>query len=328
MDGSFLGQIPSTPPGHVRLPGTTQGAGNGLHSVGCNINSDFEMSGPGVDFRPARAVTRRAARWGGFCAENVTATRHEALQSEYCGPAHLLIAYEQAGREHGESVVDEIARSTRRDLTSKLTYVPPWRCFRESYAPRILMRATFVYLDDSLIASAAGSNHGTPRLFFDSPVLWQTALKLAGLIEAGPSTNPLYGEALGVVLAHELLSLNGGAPATAPPARGGLAGWQRKLVAQHVEDNLAERISLAELADMARLSVYHFSRAFKQSFGLPPHRYHMARRIERAKTLLVNPHLSITEIAVDLGFGETSAFSATFRKFAGRTPTTYRRSLV
>jgi AraC family transcriptional regulator len=103
--------------------------------------------------------------------------------------------------------------------------------------------------------------------------------------------------------------------------------WQRRLVAQHVEEHLAERLPIARLAKLARLSRFHFCRSFRHSFGLSPHRYHLHRRAERAKTLLANPAFSVTAIALDLGFRETSSFSTTFRKLVGRTPTDCRRSL-
>ena len=93
-----------------------------------------------------------------------------------------------------------------------------------------------------------------------------------------------------------------------------------------MNEHLAEDISLTMLADLVRLSPYHFARAFKQSFGEPPHRYWVVRRIERAKTLLADPRMSITEIAMDVGFGGSSAFSAAFRRITGATPTDYRRS--
>jgi AraC family transcriptional regulator len=104
--------------------------------------------------------------------------------------------------------------------------------------------------------------------------------------------------------------------------------WQQKVVEQYVEEHLTEPISLAALAQLAHLSLFHFGRAFKQSFGTPPHRYHTMRRIEIAKTLLARPGLSVTEIAMRLGFAETSAFSTTFRKAAGRRPSDFRRGLL
>jgi AraC family transcriptional regulator len=73
--------------------------------------------------------------------------------------------------------------------------------------------------------------------------------------------------------------------------------------------------------------VYYFSRAFRRSFGMPAHRYHISRRIERAKILLAEPAPSVTDIGFALGFGQTSSFTYTFRKATGMTPTAYHRSL-
>jgi len=81
------------------------------------------------------------------------------------------------------------------------------------------------------------------------------------------------------------------------------------------------------LADVVKLSSYHFVRAFKQSFGLPPHRYLSSLRMQRAKSLLANPDMSVTQVGFNLGFSDTSSFTTTFRKHTGLTPTAYRRNL-
>ena len=99
-------------------------------------------------------------------------------------------------------------------------------------------------------------------------------------------------------------------------------------MAQYIEEHLAEDPSLATLADVVRLSPYHFVQAFKQSFGLPPHRYMSRLRVEQAKALLANPAMSVTQVGFTLGFSETSSFTTTFRKHTGLTPTAYRRGLV
>jgi AraC family transcriptional regulator len=133
-------------------------------------------------------------------------------------------------------------------------------------------------------------------------------------------------KALGLVLAHELVKLHRGAPVVTT-FRGGLAGWQKKVV-DYIEDHLEEEISLQELADIAQLSRFHFARAFKQSFGTPPHRYHMSRRMERAKALLEVHARSVTEVGMMLGFAETSSFTTSFRRSVGLTPSDYRRSVA
>jgi AraC family transcriptional regulator len=104
--------------------------------------------------------------------------------------------------------------------------------------------------------------------------------------------------------------------------------WQQRIVTAYIEEHLDEPIPLTALAKLVHLSSYYFCRAFKQSFGIPPHRYHINRRIERAKTLLADRVSSVTEIALELGFSETSSFSAAFRHTTGITPTEYRRALA
>jgi AraC family transcriptional regulator len=112
------------------------------------------------------------------------------------------------------------------------------------------------------------------------------------------------------------------------PIRGGLAGWQQRTVTAYIEEHLTEHISLATLARLVCLSPYHFCRAFKQSFGLPPHRYHNQRRIEQAKLLLAKPAPSVTDIGLTLGYSDTSSFSTAFRRATCVTPTAYHRSLA
>jgi AraC family transcriptional regulator len=110
----------------------------------------------------------------------------------------------------------------------------------------------------------------SPRLFLEDNGLWDVALRLITLIEGAGSVHRHYVEPLGVLMAHELIRLLTGGPAAKPEVRGGLAAWQERTVVAYVEDHLAEPISLAMLAQLARLSPYHLSRAFKQSLGMPP----------------------------------------------------------
>jgi len=78
------------------------------------------------------------------------------------------------------------------------------------------------------------------------------------------------------------------------------------------------------LAAVSGVSEAHFARSFKQAFGLPPHRYLLTRRIERATALLRDSELSITAIAFDTGWASLGTFGRTFRDVTGESPGTVR----
>ena len=154
-----------------------------------------------------------------------------------------------------------------------------------------------------------------------------TALKLAALIENGGPEHRPYVEALGVVLTHELIRINVRSHGAEVRINGGLAAWQRRKAVAYIEEHLAEPLSLAALAQQVGLSSCYFCRAFRQSFGMPPQRYQVTQRIERAKTLLAKHAASVTDVGYALGYSDTSSFSTAFRRVSGLTPTAYRRGL-
>jgi AraC family transcriptional regulator len=186
----------------------------------------------------------------------------------------------------------------------------------------------YFYFDPARLAPELGfsSVSFAPRLFFEYGALWDTASKLTALIDSGGSDHRLYVEALCVVLAHELLRLNAGSRGPNASVQGGLAGWQTQRVVSYIGEHLATPIPLATLAQLARLSPTYFCRAFRQSLGMPPQRYQISQRIERAKVMLAAHAASVTDIGLTLGYSETSAFSTAFRRVTGLTPSAYRRS--
>jgi AraC-like DNA-binding protein len=108
--------------------------------------------------------------------------------------------------------------------------------------------------------------------------------------------------------------------------RGGLASWQVRRVKAAMDD-IKTNFSLTELAAMVGISPAHFCIAFRESTGLPPHRWQMQQRVDRAKELLSDPKLSLTEIATACGYASSSHFTNRFRQATGMTPSAYRRTL-
>jgi AraC family transcriptional regulator len=190
------------------------------------------------------------------------------------------------------------------------------------------MRISYLYLDPFRLNRLGDEDTMyAPKAFFDDSVIWDTATKLRHVVESGKA-NKSYVDALTSVLAHELSRSDEEELPNSPVHRGGLATWQMRSVTKYIEEHLGEQISLVTLAKLARLSQAHFSRAFKQSFGVPPHGYHIQRRIEKAKALLAEPEASVTDIGFTLGYSHTSSFSVAFRKIIGRSPRSFRREFT
>jgi AraC family transcriptional regulator len=284
---------------------------------------------PIVRISPSDIARRRLANWGLIQADAVKFTRRDPFEYSFQARRHLLIAYERAEREDGETVIEGLPRSTLREFNCKLSLVPAGHRLYGWQTPRVLTRVTYFYIDlqdpSSDPVSGIACRGIKPRLFFFDQAIWNTALKLKAEVENADPGSRQYAEALSVVLMHEVLRLERTSAAATVSLRGGLPAWQQRRVIEFIEDHLAEEISLTALAGLVDLSLYHFAHAFTQSFGLPPHRYHMARRIDRAKSLLGNPALSVTQIGIRTGFREASSFTRAFRKFTGLTPTEYRR---
>ena len=107
--------------------------------------------------------------------------------------------------------------------------------------------------------------------------------------------------------------------------RGGLAPWQLKRAEALMSENLGVQVPLGQVAEECGLSVRHLARAFRQSTGVPPHRWLLDRRVERAKELLPNSKLSLSDVALACGFGDQSHFTRTFTAAVRLSPGVWRR---
>lgn len=110
------------------------------------------------------------------------------------------------------------------------------------------------------------------------------------------------------------------------PSCHGLDATRLRRVLDHVEEHLAEGITVADLANVACLSIFHFTRAFAATVGTPPHRYVSQRRLESAKALIAEGRSSLGKVALDSQFSSQSSFTRAFRRATGMTPAEYRRA--
>ena len=106
----------------------------------------------------------------------------------------------------------------------------------------------------------------------------------------------------------------------------GLAPWQKRKVHSYIEDRLGEALRVSELAKLVSLSTTHFFRAFKESFGEPPHAYITRMKIARVRTMMLTTTESLAQIALAGGFSDQAHLCKCFRQLTGTTPGAWRRS--
>jgi AraC family transcriptional regulator len=162
-------------------------------------------------------------------------------------------------------------------------------------------------------------NFGTP----DRKVVTLGKQLLAGLEPEG-AVGRMHVESLTTHLAIYLLRHYCTASASLQKAVSKLPPRKLQRALQYIDDNLRGDISLAGVAEALAMSPWHFAHAFRQTTGLPPHRFVLERRIELAKSLLRETDLPITEIADRIGCASHSHFSVLFRRKTGQTPRDYR----
>ena len=274
---------------------------------------------------PVNTVRRSSSGFPARLTETVCVPARTNAAISFVGPLHLLVLYHEGSRSEGLATVSGLAPSKLRTVTSRLTFVPAGSHFREVYEARSATRTTFLYLPAEQLDESEASP--SANIHFEDQLVWETAVKLSRTLESGTDKQLSYVDALSKVLLHELAAAEMSVGRSTLVCKGGLASWQKRAVTSYIGDHLADQVCLTTLAELVRLSQHHFCRAFKQSFGVPPHQYHVKRRIERAKLLLADRKMSITDVGLTVGYSQASSFSLAFRKMAGGSPSEYRRGL-
>jgi AraC family transcriptional regulator len=190
-----------------------------------------------------------------------------------------------------------------------------------------------MYLDPSTVQRAAsesqlgGNFEVVERCTRSDGVISSVGIALLGELESEGLSGRLYAQSLANLLAVHLLrhyTTGGNAPQR---FSGGLSAQKLKQVTAFVAENYSTDVRLAELANVAGMSSFHFAREFKRTTGTTPHQYLIKFRVERAKALLAEAEIPLTEVSLQSGFSHQSHFTRLFRRFTGTTPNSYRLRL-
>jgi AraC family transcriptional regulator len=186
-------------------------------------------------------------------------------------------------------------------------------------------RETYDHLIPELVRG--GAVHFEPRDAFSDPLISQIVLAIANETDNG-FVDGILADALNTALAVQVVRRFVDQSAIMLEPSNGLSRERLKRVRDYIETHLDDRLTLTDLAEVACLSPYHFSRSFKQAVGIGPQRYVMQRRIDRAKTLMRRTKQPLAMIAQEAGFSDQSHLTSIFRRETGVTPGRYRAALA
>lgn len=205
---------------------------------------------------------------------------------------------------------------------ARVPYAARWTGFAEA----LVLDIAPEFLAASCRKTPAEHLELRPFVIAEDRFVAQTMLALEEDLNVG-SAGPLYGETLGAAIAAHLVRKY---TDITQDCRNGtmLSDAMLNLVLQYIGDNLDTDLRLQDLADLIQTDVYRFVRSFKRAIGIPPHQYILRERIERAKSLLCNPALPLSEVALRSGFADQSHLTNAFHRMTNLSPRAYRNAVA
>jgi AraC-like DNA-binding protein len=159
------------------------------------------------------------------------------------------------------------------------------------------------------------------------PTFGHLARSLLPALERPEEASRLFIDHVALAVAAHVAQAYGGMHNQPRTVLGGLAPWQERRAKEMLGANLQDTASLDDISQACGLSVSYFSRAFRKSTGVAPHRWLIQRRVETAKALLRANETSLSEVALHCGFADQSHFTRTFSEMVGVSPGTFRRQI-
>ena len=209
------------------------------------------------------------------------------------------------------------------------------RAQRAHWEWRAPIDVTHLYLAPALVNAVAGEMLDAPVaevrledvLRTEDPVITATVAAVAAEARQQALGGPLYVDALARGLIVHLLRRYATIARADRDPPSGLSPGQRRSIVDYVEANLGEALTLDGMAAELGLGACGFARAFRRSFGQPPYAYVIARRLDRARRMLVGTAEPIKAIACACGFADQAHLTRLFTRELGTTPAALRRSV-
>jgi AraC family transcriptional regulator len=189
-----------------------------------------------------------------------------------------------------------------------------------------LPRAALDAIADDTDARRIGDLNYSPVAIDDATITGLGRAMLPALSHPDRA-NQLFVEHILFGLGIHVAQTYGGMRPLSAPMRGGLAAWQARRAKEVLSARLDGRVPLKEVARACDLSVSYFSRAFRRSTGVAPHKWLLTLRVEVAKQKLRDGRLSLRDVALACGFADQSHLTQVFTRLVGVSPGAWRRAL-
>jgi AraC-like DNA-binding protein len=191
-----------------------------------------------------------------------------------------------------------------------------------------LPKSTLDGLADELDAPRVDELQCRPGVAMDDATIRYLGYSLLGAFDCQGQASRLFVDHVTLGIGYHVAATYAGMRQVAKPARGGLASWQERRAKELMNANLDGDVPLKKLAAECSLSVSHFSRAFRASTGMTPHRWLLAHRVEAAKVLLRQRDKPLSDVALACGFADQSHFTRAFANATGISPGAWRREMA
>ena len=259
--------------------------------------------------------------WRTFRVEEHTSSSGSLPPGSF--PGHLLTLNVGPAYRFGVSWSEASASVDHTHLPGNFIFVPARRSLSAVWEGP----ATVILLEISGFSVSFDAAPFEPVLDGHDGFVTHVILALRDLARCRPASGAEYGDSLCGALVEHMRRSSSSSRTERPQQGQPLSSARLRRVFEYVDAHLDEGISLSTLAHESGTSPFHFARLFKRRTGLPPHRFIIQKRIERARSLLSDVDLSINEVAFRCGFSQLSHFTSTFRRAVGVSPSVYRRLL-
>lgn len=246
-------------------------------------------------------------------------------------PAHVIIAHHNDGTEITLRAGDGM-RASAKTKPGTIVIIPAGHDGRWDIDG--MVDVSHVYLTEERLHKAAEvltdgrAVELLDRLCFDDPKMTHILTLLGDeQVTSDPSARLFLEQAIDLLCTQLVRGHSSFAALPDAAPKRGLADWQVRRVTTYMRSMMEQEIGLDELAALVSLSRFHFCTAFRLATGRTPHQWLTHLRIARAKEMLIDPLLPVTEIGLCVGYQTPSSFAASFRKLVGATPSEFRRQL-